>query len=159
MKFNINKLRSWGLRYLACDESGQLWAYEKPPVRISMSHTTGHWRIADCFLAPEVHFNSSEEEWQRYKDHWAKMTHYNLNGRPICAPISDCPIQISWEDEPYDMVEHGLFPISDLKVFHEREILLWHSKKLIRKSLSFRFSENLLRKWKSRSSRKRQRKM
>lgn len=119
MKFNINKLRSWGLRYLACDESGQIWAHEKPPVRVLPSHTAGHWRAADCFLAPQVHFNSPEEEWRRYKDHWAKMTHYNLNGRPICTPISDCPIQISWEDEPYDMVEHGLFPMSDLKVFGE----------------------------------------
>lgn len=125
MKFNANKLRSWGgLRYLACDESGQVWAYEKLPVRVQPSYVAVHWRVADCFLAPEIHFNSSEEEWQRYKDHWAKMTHYNLNGRPICTPISDCPIQISWENEPYDMVEHDLFPMSDLKVFHEREILL-----------------------------------
>ena len=123
MKFNINKLRSWGLRYLVCDESGQVWAHEKPPVRVQPSYTAGYWRIADYFLAPEVHFNSSEKEWKRYKDHWANIMHYRLNGRQICTPVSDCPIQISWEDEPYDMVEHGLFPISDLKVFHEREIL------------------------------------
>lgn len=117
MKFNKNKLRSWGLRYLVCDESGQIWAHEKPPVRVMPFYSTGYWRIADRFLAPEIHTYSSKEEWEAYRKHWSRMTKEHLDGRLICVPVSDCPIQISWEDEPYDMIAHNLFPIQDLKTF------------------------------------------
>lgn len=109
MKFNINKLRSWKLRYLVCDEAGQIWAHEKPPVRVVPCYTVGYWRVADEFLPPYVTNHSSDEEWDMYKKHWLKITHYKLDGRAICVPISDSPIQISWEEDPYDMVEHGLF--------------------------------------------------
>lgn len=108
MKFNINKLRSWGLRYLVCDESGQIWAHEKLPVRVIPFYSIGYWRITDRFLAPEVHTYSSKEEWEAYRKHWARVAKEHF---------SDCPIEISWKDEPYDMVAHNLFPIQDLKTF------------------------------------------
>lgn len=106
MTFNINKLRSWGLRYLVCDEAGQIWAHEAIPVRVVPDDSTGYWRIADKYLAPKVGVNSSETDWKRYRSHWANMI---LLEKRVCIPISNCPIAINWEDEPYDMLEHGLF--------------------------------------------------
>lgn len=111
MKFNINKLRSWKLRYLVCDETGQIWAHEKLPVRVTPGYAVGYWKVADEFLPPHVTIYSSDEEWDKYKKHWSKIMHYKLNSLAICVPISDCPIQLSWGDDPYDMVEYGLFSV------------------------------------------------
>lgn len=52
MKFNIDKLRSWKLRYLVCDETGQIWAHEKLPVRVTPGYADGYWKVADEFLPP-----------------------------------------------------------------------------------------------------------
>lgn len=32
-------------------------------------------------------------------------------------PLSDLPFSISWNDEPYDIVEHGLVVEGDIKVW------------------------------------------
>lgn len=109
MIFNINKLRSWGLRYLVCDEAGQIWAHRDMPIRVDPSYSAGYWRIPDKFLAPKVSTASLEADWRRYREHWANMMCMDLVGKRVCAPISDCPVAINWEDEPYDMLEHGLF--------------------------------------------------
>lgn len=31
------------------------------------------------------------------------------------VPISDCPFNITWEDEPFDLVANGIVPESDMK--------------------------------------------
>lgn len=67
MKFNIDKLRSWKLRYLVCDETGQIWAHEKLPVRVTPGYADGYWKVADEFLPPHVTIYSSDEEWDKYK--------------------------------------------------------------------------------------------
>lgn len=128
MKFNINKLRSWGLRYLACDEDGSIFAFQKPPVRhISETTGTGIWAAINRPMPPKrpaglfyyidgttVKVSDEELEKQYRKanlKYWARQmdNHYR-------ELITDCPIHLTWKDEPYDMVEHGLFPMSDLKV-------------------------------------------
>ena len=38
-RFNINKIRSAGLRYIVADADGQAWAFEVMPVR-----KDNHWR-------------------------------------------------------------------------------------------------------------------
>lgn len=105
MKFNIDKLRSWKLRYLVCDETGQIWAHEKLPIRVTPGYAAGYWKVADEFLPPHVTIYSSDKEWDEYKKHWSKIMHYKLNSRAICVPISDCPIQLSWGDDPYDLAD------------------------------------------------------
>lgn len=106
MEFNLNKLRSYGLRYLVRDAYGQMWAHEDVPVR-SETHP-GYWRIADKFLPPE--------EPKKRLQHYG---YYARNQRRVCVPISQAPIDVRWEDEPYDMVENGLIPLKDLKVWGE----------------------------------------
>lgn len=70
-KYDINKLRSAGLRYLAVDKDGQAW----------------------------------------------RLKQWNLKGRRICMPVSDIPIDLKWEDEPYDILENGLVRKEDFKIW------------------------------------------
>lgn len=95
-KFNINKLRSAGLRYIVADESGQMWAYEVMPVR-----EEGHWRLPDKHLCPPKH-------GEEYKRHWSRVMYWKLKGREFCMPVYDAPMELTFQDEPYNIVEHGL---------------------------------------------------
>lgn len=96
-KFNINKLRSAGLRYLVADEDGQMWAYEAIPVQ-----ENGHWRLADKHLPPSKY-------GEAYLEHWRKVMRWRLMGREFCLPIHDAPIKLKFNDAPYDIVEMGLY--------------------------------------------------
>lgn len=104
-KFNINKIRSAGLRYLVSDRDGQMWAYEAMPVR-----EDGHWKMADKHLCPP-------EYGDAYRKHWAKAMWWKLMGREFCMPIYDAPVSLTFDDEPYDIVENGLTGESDLKIW------------------------------------------
>lgn len=104
-KFNPNKIRSAGLRYIVADAHGQAWAFEIMPVRES-----NHWRLADEHLYPP-HFGPE------YREYWSDVLYWNLKGRELCMPIFDLPFDISWDDEPYDIVEHGLVAEKDLKIW------------------------------------------
>lgn len=95
-KFSINKMRSAGLRYLVVDAAGQAWAFEAKPVR-----EDNHWRLADEHMCPQ---NNGDG----YMAYWNRMMRCHWIGREICMPVSDLPVRISWSDEPYDIVEHGL---------------------------------------------------
>lgn len=106
-KFNVNKLRSAGLRYLVADADGQMWAFEEMPVR-----EDGHWRLADKHLCPP-HYG------EKYEKHWGKVLRWNLEGREFAMPIYDASIELTFDDEPYDIVQHGLVAEADLKVWPE----------------------------------------
>lgn len=103
MRYDINKLRGSGLRYLAVDRSGQMWAFEKPPVRMD-----GYWRIADEFMPPA-------QVGEEYREHYRKAMRWRWMGRQICAPISDAPIDLKWEDEPLDLVKSETVKPEDMK--------------------------------------------
>lgn len=110
-KFNINKIRSAGLRYVVADASGQVWAYEEMPVR-----EDGHWRLADKHLCPPQY----GDEYKRY---WSRLLSWRLKGREFCMPLFDVPFNISWDDEPYDIVKQGLVAEGDLKIWPDYRIL------------------------------------
>lgn len=107
-KYNINKIRSAGLRYIVADKSGQAWAYELPPVR-----NEWYWRLADVHLPPSHRGGSAEDD----KHHWAEILHWNLTGRKFCMPVYDLPFEVSFYDEPYDIVENGLVALGDIKIW------------------------------------------
>lgn len=98
-KYNINKIRSAGLRYIVSDKSGQAWAFELPPNRGEQS-----WRLADVHLPPSLRGGDDEDD----KLHWANVLKWKLKGRKFCMPVQDLPFEVSFHDEPYDIVEHGL---------------------------------------------------
>lgn len=104
-KFDINKLRSAGLQYLVVDRSGQVWAFEKLPVR-----TEDHWRLADEHLCPAL-------AGLEYDEHWRRVRRWRLRGREFCMPLSDCPIPLDFHDDPYDIVENGLVAPGDFKIW------------------------------------------
>ncbi len=104
-RFNINKIRSAGLRYIVADADGQAWAFEVMPVR-----KDNHWRLADKHLCPP-HYG------EEYLAHWSEVMYWRIKGREFCMPLSDLPFSISWNDEPYDIVEHGLVVEGDIKVW------------------------------------------
>lgn len=106
-KFNINKLRSAGLRYLAVDSGGQMWAYETMPVR-----EDGYWRLPDKYMCPPKY----GEECKR---HWSNVARWRSQGRELDMPIYGAPMVLTFEDEPYDIVEHGLVAEKDLKIWPE----------------------------------------
>lgn len=109
-RYNINKIRSAGLRYIVADSDGQVWAFEATPVR-----NAGHWRLPYKLLCPVVHGDS-------YKRYWAEMLRWKLKGRAFTMPLHDVPFDISWEDEPYDIVGRGLVTEGDLKIWLEFRI-------------------------------------
>ena len=104
-KFNINKLRSAGLRYLVVDMDGQMWAYEAVPVREG-----NHWRLNDKHLCPP----SGDEKYQQY---WNNLMHWRWMGREFCYPIYEVPVELTFGDEPYDIVENGLVSEHDFRVW------------------------------------------
>jgi len=106
-KFNINKIRSAGLRYIVADLDGQRCAFEIMPVREAT-----YWRLPYKLLCPVTY----DENYEKY---WARLLSWRLKGREFVIPIYDVPFDISWEDEPYDIVEHGLVAECDLKVWPE----------------------------------------
>lgn len=106
-KFNINKLRSAGLRYLVVDADGQMWAHEAMPVREDR-----YWRLADKHLCPEKY-------GEEYLQHWANVMRWKFKGRELCMPICDAPIELTFKDGPYDIAEHGLVAEEDLKIWPE----------------------------------------
>lgn len=112
-KFNINKLRSAGLRYLVADADGQIWAHEAMPVRSGR-----HWRLADEHLCPSCRSIANTES---DNSHWAKVLRRDGTGRKFCMPVYDVPFRLDWEDEPYDIVEHGLVAEKDLKIWPKFE--------------------------------------
>lgn len=105
MRYDINKLRGSGLRYLVVDRSGQMWAFEKMPVLMD-----GYWRIADEFMPPP-------EYGEEYKYHYCKLVRWHWKGRKICAPISNAPFSLALEDEPLDLVQNGTVKEEDIKVW------------------------------------------
>lgn len=106
-KFNINKMRSAGLRYLVADSDGQVWAFELMPERAD-----GHWALNAKHLCPNYYGDA-------YKSHWAKVLSWKLKGREFCMPVFDSPIELSFSDEPFDIVRHGLVPESEMKKWPE----------------------------------------
>ena len=104
-KYDINKLRSAGLRYLAVDKDGQAWAFETIPQRAYGCY----WILSNEFL------HSKENE----NEHWSRVLHWNLKGRRICMPVFDLPIDLKWEDEPYDILENGLVRKEDLRTWKD----------------------------------------
>lgn len=115
-KYNINKIRSAGLRYIVSDKTGQAWAFELPPVREKW-----HWRLADAHLPPSHRGGSVEDD----KFHWAKILQWNLIGRKFCMPVQDLPFGISFHDEPYDIVEHGLVMPGDVKTWEKYDSTMY----------------------------------
>lgn len=124
-KFNINKLRSAGLRYLVVDCDGQAWAFEPLPVR-----RDGHWSLPTEFLPPETCVHTSVnpdgtlqvgeiESVEAHNAYWRKMMRWRWLGREITMPVFDVPVGLRWEDEPYDIIEHGLVPPEDFKTWPE----------------------------------------
>ena len=106
-KFNINKLRSAGLRYLAADTDGQMWAYEAMPVR-----EDGHWRLSDKHMCPS-------DYGEAYLEHLRKVMRWRWKGREFCLPVYDTPVKLTSDDDPYDIVQHGLVDGKDLKAWPE----------------------------------------
>ncbi len=106
-KFNINKLRSAGLRYLVVDTDGQMWAYEAVPTR-----KDGHWGLNNKHLCPS-------EYGEVYLAHWDKVMRWRRKGREFCSPIYDAPIELTFEDAPYDIVKGGLVAEADFKIWPE----------------------------------------
>lgn len=104
-KFNINKLRSAGLRYLVVDVDGQMWAFEAMPVR-----EDGHWILSDEYLCPP-------EYGEAYLEHWKRVARWRIKGRMLCMPIFDAPVELTFDDEPFDIVANGLVAKADLKVW------------------------------------------
>ena len=111
-KFNINKLRSAGLRYLVADADGQVWAYEAMPVRENR-----HWRLADEHICPSQRIASTEND----RHYWNRMVRWRWEGREFCMPIYDVPFNIEWENEPYDIVEHELIAEGNIKIWPKFE--------------------------------------
>ncbi len=121
MKFDVNKLRSWRLRYIVRDYSGQLWAYCMRPVREAR-----YWRLPDSFLPPkrpdglyyyvdnDTHtVKCSNPELQRqydrtYNAYWGK---HRRSDQKFAVPLDDCPFDISWEDEPFDLVNNEIIDV------------------------------------------------
>lgn len=116
-KFNINKIRSAGLRYIVADADtvdadgqvwpGQVWAFEAMPVR-----EDNHWRLANQHLIPKRY-------GEEYRLHWNRVMYWKLKGREFCMPLFNSLLDISWDDEPYDIVEHSLVNAGDLKIWPE----------------------------------------
>ena len=107
-KFNINKLRSAGLRYLVVDMDGQMWAHEAIPIR-----ENNYWRLNDKHLCPP-HYG------EEYLRHWDKVLYWRLRGRVFCSPVYDAPIELTFNDEPYDIVENGLVNEHDFKIWPDK---------------------------------------
>lgn len=120
-KFNINKIRSAGLRYLAVDMDGQMWAYEKMPIREG-----GHWRLEDKYLCPSFY-------GEEYLQYWNRRIRWNLQGRLFCCPIYDAPIELTFNDEPYDIIKNGLVNEKDFKIWPEANL---RNVDLIKKEVS-----------------------
>jgi len=91
------ELRSWGLRFIVCDLNGQLWAMDARPERSSQH--PGYWKIQDHLIG--------------------RHTEFSMIGRRVAVPLSDCPFEIDWEDEPFDLVENGIVPEADMKTWFD----------------------------------------
>lgn len=102
-KYSINKMRSAGLRYLVVDKDGQAWAFEPRPHR----EYSRYWVLPDDFLPTKT----------RDFEHWARVSKWNLAGRTICMPVFNIPVTLTWDDEPYDIVNNGLVAKEDFKVW------------------------------------------
>ncbi len=126
MKYNVNKLRSWGLRYLVCDPDGQIWAMERA---VRGEHS---WRFPDEWFnpVPPPQWPEGAIRWpknggplqfdealiEQYKDQCRKYKMIiRSTEHEMRVPISDCPFNITWEDEPFDLVANGIVPESDMK--------------------------------------------
>lgn len=126
MKYNVNKLRSWGLRYLVCDPDGQIWAMERA---VRGEHS---WRFPDEWFnpVPPPQWPEDAIRWpknggplqfdealiEQYKDRCRKYKMIiRSTEHEMRVPISDCPFNITWEDEPFDLVANGIVPESDMK--------------------------------------------
>lgn len=102
-QFNLDKIRSAGLRYIVADRSGQAWAYEMMPERMN-----GAWALNKAMRC-------LDESGEAYHEHLARMHRYFAEGRECAMPVFEVPFPIKWEDEPYDIVAHGLVSECDLK--------------------------------------------
>lgn len=91
MKHDSQALSNSRYRYLACDRSGEVWAFETMPVR-GEGPCEGFWVLPKHMRAPEPSSFSTHDEWKKaYREYWA---HLMVHGRP-CTHIG-----LSWEDEP-----------------------------------------------------------
>lgn len=71
------------------------------------------WRLADAHLPPSHRGGNIEDD----KLHWANILKWNLKGRKFCMPVKDLPFEVSFHDEPYDIVENGLVMLEDIKIW------------------------------------------
>lgn len=44
---------------------------------------------------------------------------WRWEGREFCLPIYDAPIEMTFDDAPYDIAENGLVAEADIKVWPE----------------------------------------
>lgn len=95
MRYDINKLRSWGMRFIVRDLTGQLWAMDARPER--SSRHPGYWKVQDHLIG--------------------RCAEFAVIGRRVAVPLSNCPFEIDWEDEPYDLVENKIVPETDMKTW------------------------------------------
>ena len=112
-KYNIDKMRSAGLRYLVVDKDGQAWAFETKPQR----KYGCYWILSDDLLPPQ---KSNER-----KLYWCNMLYWHSKGREICMPVFDIPVELEWEDEPYDIVANMLVRKEDFHTWPPFDSILW----------------------------------
>lgn len=103
MEFDVWELAKAGLRYLAADRDGTMWAFEHKPDRSD----NGKWLIClDVYLRlPDG------DEGAEIIKYWHEQ------GRRIVAKVDGAPVRITWEDGPFDLVEKRYLPESWLKTW------------------------------------------
>ena len=96
MKFDLQALSKSRYRYLVCDRSGEVWAFEPIPVR-GNGPCEGFWVLPEHMRAPEPFGFATHDEWKKAsRAYWARLMVF---GRP-CAHLTECPLEMSWENEP-----------------------------------------------------------
>lgn len=101
--FNLDRICSAGLRYVVADQNGKTWAFDLMPER-----KDGAWALNKSLHCPS-------ESGETYHNHLTMMHAYIARGREFALPVSNLPFKITWNDEPYDLVEHGFMRECDLK--------------------------------------------
>ena len=85
MIFKTGKINSLHLRYIVADEDGEMWASKNLSIRAYYPNGRGYWKMCDLDLKEFIESNYTSD--------------------PVFCHISNCPIQITWKDEPYDLLD------------------------------------------------------